>query len=1126
MRLLGSTRLVVVLVLWLCLPMMPLWAGPSGSRPNIIFFFVDDLGYGDLGCFWQDRGSSAAQRFDTPGLDRMAAEGVMLTHHYISAPVCVPSRASLMQGKHQGHADIRNSQFDNPLPANHTIGGVLQTAGYRTIHIGKNGVAGGEGSTDLSGTGAQNLAAHPLTRGWGRFFGYLFHADGHEHYPRNGTTNKGAYIYDDYLQITNASLDLYTTDAWTAFAKKEIIDEVNDGDDQPFFIYLAYDTPHSKMQRPAVAYPGEDLATSNHVYGLSGGIQWTNATDGAGNVRFASTADGTGSVDAYTHPQVSSEWTTSQKQHVGMIRRIDNSVADILQLLEDLNIHTNTLCLFSSDNGPHNEGNDPRSFESFASMEGIKRDMWEAGIRVPTIVRWPTHLPAATDNETNIAEIGYPCGIWDWLPTFADLAGVPAPNNADGVSLVPTLTGVGTQRDKGYLYLEFNSSGSTPNWAAFPNHRGENKGQMQCVRIGNYMGTRTGISSEHDSFQIYNVVTDPGQGTNLAASLPNLQAEMQYLAVAARRPNSGASRPYDDAYIPSSGSGGSNGLAYAVYEGNWPWVPQFADLTAATTGVASVADLSVRTRDDNIGIEFSGYIEAPENGDYTFYITSDSGGMLWVDEANVIDDDYNHDGTEQSGTIRLQQGLHPIHIAYVHTNGTHTLDLQYSGPSISKQAIPASAFYLTATGSVTEASPTNGYTWGGAGARGATEAWDSATNADPTHWGYSTAPLLNGPAITIPSGGINRSGAFTLSSTGRVTMTGGYLTTAGAGITAGSATLFDLQNGYVDAQFIKPMGSATIRIGGGLLELAGANEPFATASSGYLDFTEDTGIFSLPNKNGAYLAARLSDGDIRINGQTVAGTGSTNAVNGRYFDNDIDTAYVLVETDSYREQVMMGTNPLVYAMCDEGGNGGYLLDSSGRGKHGSSVVNATFGQAGTLSNGLAFAGNGSVALELFLNPSANDFSIELYLMTPEPIGADTQVVVGQKNGSGTGRSILTVNNTGELSSFLGGKGTPSGFTFASNRWYHVVMTVEEDGAADVIRYYVDGEATPSGGTANVEQADGAWVLGSHKDQGRQFVSGAIDEVAIYDRLLSPEEVYRHYRASPLASPLGTVFIVR
>ncbi len=659
------------------------------DRPNIIFFIVDDLGYGDLGCFWQDQ-KSGTQKFDTPGIDTMAAEGAKLTHHYIAASVCAPSRASIMQGRHQGHADVRDNQFDKALANNHTISSVMQRAGYRTIHVGKSGIAGGEGSTDLTGDGSKNLGAHPLDRGFDEFFGYLFHGDGHEHYPQNGGTGKTAHIYNGYQQITNASSDLYTTDAWTAYAKNAITTEAQDGDNQPFFLYLAYDTPHFKMSRPMVEYPAGG--------GLTGGIQWTTDTDPDGNVKYASTCAGTSPVDddnaddlGWEHPSVDPSWPLSNRKHVGMIRRIDSSIADILQLLKDLEIDDNTLCVFTSDNGPHNEGNDPRYFESFADMEGIKRDMWEAGIRVPTIIRWPGQIPDATGDEANIAEIDYPMAAWDWMPTFAEIAQVPAPAWCDGVSILPELTGTGTQRDKGYLYFEYQHTGSTPNWSVFPNHRGENHGEMQCLRIGDFMGVRTGISTADDDFQIYDVTNDPAQGTDLAPLMSTLQQEMKDLALQARRPGGGVSRPYDSDHVPAVTADVEAGLEFASYEGIWTYVPEFRDLTPASTGTVDGIDLSVRSRDDNVGLLFTGYILAPSAGTYTFYLASDSGSDLFIHDAHVIDDDFAHSGAEVSGSINLESGLHPVRIYYRHGIGSHALDLSWSGPGITREPVPDSS---------------------------------------------------------------------------------------------------------------------------------------------------------------------------------------------------------------------------------------------------------------------------------------------------------------------------------------------------------------------------------------------------------------------------------------------------
>lgn len=666
----------------------------SQSRPNIIFILVDDLGYGDLGCFWQDQ-RSATKKFDTPALDTMAAEGAKLTHHYVAASVCAPSRASLLTGRHQGHCEVRDSQFDKALSANHGLASLLKSAGYRTIHIGKNGLAGTESSTNLTGTGSRNLAGHPLARGFDRFFGYLFHGDGHEHYPRNGTTNKTAFIYNDYQQVTNASLDLYTTDAWTAAAKMEIISEATDGDDQPFFLYLAYDAPHFNMQVPAVAYP----ALNQDGNPLTGGIQWTTGTDASGRVRFASTASGNStSINTYYHPDIPSGWAASEKQHVGMIRRIDDSVADILQTLKDLGIDKNTLCVFTSDNGPHNEGNNPRTFQSFANMEGIKRDLWEAGIRTPAIVRWPGHIAGATGDPTNIRTISYPSGLWDWMPTFCQMAGIPAPAWCDGVSLLPTLTGSGTQRDKGYLYFEFYNNGTTPDWTEFPNHRGQTQGQMQAVRIGNHMGVRTGITTGSENFRIYNVITDPGQGTDLASSLPALQDRMKSLALTSRRPGAGVTRPYDGLALPAAPPAHSApGVAWKSFvdsAGSWQWVPEFRDLTPTATGTTGVPNVSVRPAEDHFGLLFTGFIQIPTAGNYTFYLNSDTGADFFLHDGHWIDDDVDHTGSATSAAVNLSTGLHPFRLYYRHATGERTLALEWSGPGISRQPVPASAFSI------------------------------------------------------------------------------------------------------------------------------------------------------------------------------------------------------------------------------------------------------------------------------------------------------------------------------------------------------------------------------------------------------------------------------------------------
>jgi len=656
------------------------------DRPNIILFFTDDQGYGEVGCFYQDT-RSGIYKFDTPALDSMAAEGAKMTHHYVAAPICLPSRSSLLQGRHQGHSDARNIQFDKALPDNHTLADTLQRAGYRTIHIGKSGVAGKENSVHLTGKGSQNLAAHPMKRGFDEFFGYLFHIDGHEHYPRNGTTNKSAFIYHGYQQVNNASVDLYTTDAWTAYAKDAITREVNDGDDQPFFLYLAYEAPHFNNQRPAVAYPSGK--------GLTGGVQWTTETDESGNVRYASTADGSGVVDAYNHPDNHHAWSENQQRVVGMIRRVDNSIGDIMQHLKDLGIDDNTLVVFTTDNGPDPSTRNPREFGTYAHFEGVKGDILEGGLRVPTIVRWPSQIAGVTNDENNIHEINYASGTWDWMPTFADIAGVTAPAWCDGVSLLPTLTGKGVQRDKGYLYFEYKGyGGTTPNYAEFPNHGGAARGEMQAVRVGKYMGIRKDIASATNLFEIYDVTSDLGQGTDLASSMTDLQQQMQDIALQSRRPLNDAPRPYDSAVVPNVTRKLEAGLNYSAYQGIWSYTPEFRDMTPVKQGQVDTPDVALRSRDDNAGLLFTGYIKVPVTGDYTFHLDTDSRSHLFIHDAHVIDNDYNHRGLEQSGTIKLASGLHPFRLYYSHTTGTrHRLDLSWSSSKMAKTSIPAATFY-------------------------------------------------------------------------------------------------------------------------------------------------------------------------------------------------------------------------------------------------------------------------------------------------------------------------------------------------------------------------------------------------------------------------------------------------
>ncbi len=653
------------------------------KRPNIIFIMVDDLGYGDVGCFWQNQ-RTGTQKFATPGLDAMATEGAMLSHHYTAAPVCAPARGSLFQGRHQGSSDVRDSQFDKPLPNNHTMASTLKSAGYHTVHIGKNGLAGNLNASAMTGTGSRNIPAHPMARGFDRFFGYFTHGAAWQHYPQNGTSLEKAFIYNDYQQVTGANIDLFTTDAWTAYAKKTIVDETRDHPTRPFFIYLAYDTPHALLQFP----PTKDYPTGK---GLTGGIQWTGAPS------YANTAtNDVTKIDniANRHSSVNDAWPDYAKRHVSMIRRLDDSVADLLQTLKDLQIDDNTLVVFTSDNGPHQEGGyRPDYFQSYANLEGTKRDMWEGGLRVPTLAWWPGKI-VATSQVRNVPAISTPAAHWDWLATCADLAKNPVPSSSDGDSLVPALTGGSMQRKEDYLYFEFFNNDYTAAYADFRNHASNPQQQMQAIRMGDFMGVRTAINTSTDDFKIYNAVTDPAEAANLAGTRSDLQARMKYLGLAARRKGAGVTRPYDSANIPAvTASPVTKGLAFKSYEGYWPWLPEFRDLIPAATGLCPNIDVALRSRDKDVGLSFTGYISVPTAGAYTFSLNSNNSTSLWIHDGLVIDNDFTFTAIRTSDSVFLEAGLHPIRLFYRHQSGTPVLSLKYSGPGIALQPVPNSALF-------------------------------------------------------------------------------------------------------------------------------------------------------------------------------------------------------------------------------------------------------------------------------------------------------------------------------------------------------------------------------------------------------------------------------------------------
>jgi len=649
--------------------------GASGSRPNLIFILVDDLGWGDLGCFFQNK-SDHVRTHQTPNLDQMAAEGLQMRTHYCPAPVCAPSRGSLLTGTHQGHCSIRDNQFDKALPEVPTLGSVLQQAGYRTTLVGKYGLQGKRGSD------AESWPAYPTKRGFDEYFGYVRHVDGHLHYPAhhwpigNGPVHRSPKeVWHNDEEISD-QLDLcYTTDLFTAKAKQTIVDHVSDRPEQPFFVMLTYDTPHAALQVPTVKYPEGS--------GVNGGLQWIGEPG-----RMINTAEG--EIDSYRHEDyVGRGWSDVEERFATMVRRIDNCIGDLLQTLRDLDVADNTVVIFSSDNGPHRESYlqnaeyAPTSFQSYGPWDGIKRDCFEGGIRMPTLAWGPGYIPGGRIDEN-------PSQFHDWLTTFADFAGVAPPARADGVSLRPVLSGQG-EPENGTIYIEYFNNRSTPAYEDFlSSRRGQRRGQMQVVHVDGYKGVRTNVRAADDPFAIYDLQNDLGETQNLAGTNDEfraLQERMQRRVTRLRRVNSEAGRPYDELPIASLDESEieqqvgqshlrleqiepSSAAAKTNYLPDGPW--QAAPLKDSAKGSVVSDDKSGEHKDKRLAekhvlsalgdtegiLRLRGVIEVPETGFYRLAVHADGPALLRLHQAAVIDT--TGGVTDSQVAVKLEAGLHPF----------------------------------------------------------------------------------------------------------------------------------------------------------------------------------------------------------------------------------------------------------------------------------------------------------------------------------------------------------------------------------------------------------------------------------------------------------------------------------
>ena len=426
-------------------------APAAAPRPNIIFILADDLGYGELGCYGQ-------KLIQTPHLDRMAAEGIRFTQFYAGSTVCAPSRSVLLTGKHLGHTTVRgNAGPNNPaaqmLRADDvTVAKVLKESGYATGVIGKWGL------------GEPDSAGHPNRQGFDYWFGFLSQHHAHNHYPDHLWRNGDRVPLPNV--VTRLGLDGagYATErvqyAGDLFAA-EALQFVERNREKPFFLYLALTVPHANNERTRALKDGQE-------------------------------------VPDYA-PYTDKDWTQPNKGQAAMITRMDKQIGELLAKLKQLGLEEKTLVLFTSDNGPHKEGgNDPQFFQASGPLRGLKRDLFEGGIRMPFLARWPGRIKAGGVS----GHVGY---FGDFLATAAELAGATPPKDLDSLSFVPTLLGdAGAQARHEFLYWEFFE-------------RGFNRA---VLLEGRWKGIR--LQRRSAPMQLYDLANDLGEKDNVAAANPGI----------------------------------------------------------------------------------------------------------------------------------------------------------------------------------------------------------------------------------------------------------------------------------------------------------------------------------------------------------------------------------------------------------------------------------------------------------------------------------------------------------------------------------------------------------------------------------------------------------------------------
>lgn len=450
-----------------CLAVGNKTAAQKGPRkPNVIFILADDLGYGDTEPYGQ-------QKIETPNLKRLAAMGVKFTQAYAGTAVCAPSRCSFLTGMHTGHTAVRgNKTFQpegqTPLPDSViTFTMLLQKAGYTTAAFGKWGL------------GFITTSGDPNKKGFDEFYGYNCQTLAHNYYPDHLWNNHQKIDLSGNLKSDSVySADLIHQQAMKFLTAKH---------GKPFFLYLAYTLPHADVVAP------HDAVYNHYVKKFNEAAVPTPKSNDGEKHHF----------DAHPHAAFAA-----------MVTRLDAYVGEIMKAVNDKGMDENTLIIFTSDNGPHKEnGGDPAFFNSSGGLKGIKRDLYEGGLREPFIAYQKGLTKAGSVNDQ-------PFAFWDLAPTFLSMAVAPPIAHTDGLSILPLLKGE-KQKPQNYFYWELHESGG-----------------RQAVRMGNWKGVKLNVSKDANApLELYDLSTDPDETTNVAAQHSDVVKKIEALMKEAYVPN-------------------------------------------------------------------------------------------------------------------------------------------------------------------------------------------------------------------------------------------------------------------------------------------------------------------------------------------------------------------------------------------------------------------------------------------------------------------------------------------------------------------------------------------------------------------------------------------------------------